>query len=446
MRLESRFFLLSRRSFSSVRDTDKGLLQFSRTSNKAYIKIRGPDSPKFLNGLLTSKIIPFFTKKNLTTINPEADQDAKKVFEFDESKINWGIYNELSYNGAYISRFGQYTGILNSKGKLITDTILYPTPLSNHDSKMMKYPTYLLEFDDSIVDNILDIFSAHKLTSKVKIKKLENLISWDLSLHLPQEETNPWVTNLLDPSTTTKTPEDALGFANGVLSAFFQGNEDQIEALYIERRTDEILETDSQAPQTFRVVTKSSAEDLTKLFNPVGLPYSCAIEQVDPPFFRAARFKAGFIDSTSDFIPETLLPLELNFDYLPNAVSADKGCYVGQELTARTFATGILRKRLVPVVLTNADTLSPSAKYHDIMLDPQYITKTASSSPFGSSPGKTRQRPAGSLIAHEGNQGVALLRVEHFNLAFSKQDDKIKFQIPGSTVGVIPKKPFWLEE
>eukprot|EP00308_Calcidiscus_leptoporus_P021977 CAMPEP_0119354474 /NCGR_PEP_ID=MMETSP1334-20130426/3472_1 /TAXON_ID=127549 /ORGANISM="Calcidiscus leptoporus, Strain RCC1130" /LENGTH=353 /DNA_ID=CAMNT_0007368039 /DNA_START=1 /DNA_END=1062 /DNA_ORIENTATION=+ len=43
------------------------------------------------------------------------------------------------------------------------------------------------------------------------------------------------------------------------------------------------------------------------------------------------------------------LPLESNLDLL-GGVSFDKGCYLGQELTARTFFRGVTRKRLLPVL------------------------------------------------------------------------------------------------
>ena len=33
------------------------------------------------------------------------------------------------------------------------------------------------------------------------------------------------------------------------------------------------------------------------------------------------------------------------------AVVYDKGCYLGQELTARTHFTGVVRKRMLPVLL-----------------------------------------------------------------------------------------------
>lgn len=48
------------------------------------------------------------------------------------------------------------------------------------------------------------------------------------------------------------------------------------------------------------------------------------------------------------------IPLEYNFAGL-NAISFDKGCYVGQELIARTHHRGVIRKRLTPFKLVDAD-------------------------------------------------------------------------------------------
>lgn len=44
------------------------------------------------------------------------------------------------------------------------------------------------------------------------------------------------------------------------------------------------------------------------------------------------------------------IPLEYNMDGL-NAISFTKGCYVGQELVARTHFRGMVRKRIMPIVL-----------------------------------------------------------------------------------------------
>lgn len=429
-------------------------------TRKSFLKLRGPEAPKFLNGLVTAKLIPNFIKKNLTTVNP--DEDEQLGLDFDESHSNWGLYNEMSFNGSYISRFGTYTGILNSKGRLVTDTILYPSPLCQGSGKRMAWPEYLLEFDSSIAPTISQLVDMHVLTSKVKTKMYDGgLTSWDIRVTLPgvpQNVENPWIGNLLEPSTLTKTPEEALTFAAGVASAMFQGNEDQIIGMYIERRTDQLMEEDGSMGQQFRIVTKSG-QDIAKLLNPQGFPMEFKPERVDPAFFRRLRFDQGYVDSVQDYKPESLLPLELNFDFLPNAVSADKGCYVGQELTARTFATGILRKRLVPVSLTNLDAfpLPQDKDYPDINIEPgeeyaQTLADTAPS-PFGSSTSSKpkRQRPAGSLIASEGDRGIALLRIEHFKRAFHGEEHDHPFYIAtgankSDKIGVIPKQPFWLQD
>lgn len=46
------------------------------------------------------------------------------------------------------------------------------------------------------------------------------------------------------------------------------------------------------------------------------------------------------------------IPLEYNLVGL-NAISFDKGCYVGQELVARTHHRGVIRKRVVPLKFLN---------------------------------------------------------------------------------------------
>lgn len=459
---------------TSLYGHSRGLFEFAPALSKAYIKVLGPDAPKFLNGLVMSKLVPHYVKKNLTTINPNEPEEPEVVPKFDNSQGNWGVYVECSDKGPYVSRFGIYTGILNSKGKLISDTIIYPTPLIGSDNpKINKYPTYLLEFDSSIIDHIYSSFTAHRLTSKVKIKKFDehSLKSWDAQIHLsniPEDVLNPWIVNLLEPSTMTKSPKEAMEHARSVVSMLFNGNEDKIEALYLERRIEGQLEQDSSFPQVLRIVTKYDVEDISLLFNPVGLPFEFDVVSKPPQFFRKSRFEAGYVDSTMDFKPETLLPLELNFDCMPNAVSKDKGCYVGQELTARTFATGILRKRLVPVDLENLPENNSlmNDKYPEIKLVGKRDTVEAPApqvtSPFDG-PSTTRiavksrrhrERPAGLLIAHEGDKAVALLRIEHFSKAFSEQGNKDVFYIeanPATTVatcgdsriGVVPHRPLW---
>ena len=60
------------------------------------------------------------------------------------------------------------------------------------------------------------------------------------------------------------------------------------------------------------------------------------------------RLALGVPDGTRDLVPEKSILLELGFDEL-NGVDWRKGCYVGQELTARTKYRGLIKKRLFPV-------------------------------------------------------------------------------------------------
>src|SRR5471032_301454 len=62
------------------------------------------------------------------------------------------------------------------------------------------------------------------------------------------------------------------------------------------------------------------------------------------------RLSLGVPDGSRDLTPEKALLLESGFDEL-HGVDWQKGCYMGQELTARTKYRGLVRKRLFPVKL-----------------------------------------------------------------------------------------------
>jgi len=68
------------------------------------------------------------------------------------------------------------------------------------------------------------------------------------------------------------------------------------------------------------------------------------------------RLALGLPDGTRDLEPEKTVLLEAGFDEL-HGVSWSKGCYMGQELTARTKYRGLVKRRLVPVAVDG--TLPP---------------------------------------------------------------------------------------
>ena len=64
--------------------------------------------------------------------------------------------------------------------------------------------------------------------------------------------------------------------------------------------------------------------------------------------FRAYRLSLGVPEGSGDILVDRGFLLENGFDEL-NGVDWQKGCYVGQELTARTKYRGLVKRRLMPV-------------------------------------------------------------------------------------------------
>jgi folate-binding protein YgfZ len=67
-----------------------------------------------------------------------------------------------------------------------------------------------------------------------------------------------------------------------------------------------------------------------------------------PDEWQAHRLQLGLPDGTRDLEAEKTVLLEAGFDEL-SGVSWTKGCYMGQELTARTKYRGLVKRRLFPV-------------------------------------------------------------------------------------------------
>ncbi|NXW56235.1 CAF17 transferase, partial [Eurystomus gularis] len=123
--------------------------------------------------------------------------------------------------------------------------------------------------------------------------------------------------------------------------------------------------------------------------------------------YHRHRYKQGIPEGVKDLPPGVALPLESNLAYL-NGVSFTKGCYIGQELTARTHHMGVIRKRLLPVQFS-----APLPK---------------DSIPEGTEIFTESGKSAGKFRAGGGEFGIALLRLAHINepLCLNIAGDKVK--------------------
>jgi len=126
--------------------------------------------------------------------------------------------------------------------------------------------------------------------------------------------------------------------------------------------------------------------------------------------YAAHRLALGIAD-TAEIGGEGCYPLEANFEML-HGVDFNKGCYVGQELTARMKLKGRLRKRILPV--------SGSAPL-----------------PGTGTPVTADGTVLGPLIAASGTQGLALLRLDR--LAGAKEN-----AIRAQDVQLSIRWPSWL--
>jgi folate-binding protein YgfZ len=107
----------------------------------------------------------------------------------------------------------------------------------------------------------------------------------------------------------------------------------------------------------------------------------------DATAYDKLRMMQGVPDGSRDLPVEKAILLENGFDEL-HAIDWNKGCYLGQELTARTRYRGLVRKRLLPVTIDGP-------------------------TPVPGTPVMLGDKEAGEMRSAVDGIGLALLRLEH---------------------------------
>ena len=117
------------------------------------------------------------------------------------------------------------------------------------------------------------------------------------------------------------------------------------------------------------------------------------------------RLSLGLPDGSRDLEFEKSVLLEAGFDEL-HGVSWTKGCYMGQELTARTKYRGLLKRRLVPVDIAGP----PLAPGTPLLLD---------------------GRDVGVMRSAHGTAGMAVVRLEALDQVLTHEATTITPRVPG---------------
>ncbi|KAM9025820.1 putative transferase CAF17, mitochondrial isoform 2-T2 [Ara ararauna] len=249
-----------------------------------------------------------------------------------------------------------YAHALNVQGRCLYDLILYRL----HESPEEE-PHILLECDSGVLDAIQKHLKLYKIRRKVNITPCLDLSLWAV---IPGEKA-------------------------GDIASSLAKCADQAPILSPDPRT-EVM--------GWRVITKKGV-NLSEI-----IPGSHVGNIQD---YHRHRYKQGIPEGVKDLPPGVALPLESNLAYM-NGISFTKGCYIGQELTARTHHVGVIRKRLLPVQF-----LAP--------LPTDRI-------PEGANIVTEMGKSAGKFRFGGGELGIALLRLANVNeaLYLNSGGDKVK--------------------
>lgn len=130
--------------------------------------------------------------------------------------------------------------------------------------------------------------------------------------------------------------------------------------------------------------------------------------------YEADRLRLGLPDGSRDMIVDKAILLENGFNEL-NGVDWDKGCYMGQELTARTHYRGLIKKRLMPVRIEGP-------------------------LPAPGTPLMLGDKEAGEMRSGQGDRGLALIRLEQFDSISTTGQ-----ALSAGATSLHPSKPDWAE-
>lgn len=182
-----------------------------------------------------------------------------------------------------------YALFLNKAGRILYDSIIYKTPSPDETKE-----AFLIECDNSIAINLAKHLKLYRVRRKIDISVSDEHDLWCLQ----------------GASKEVKSSSEFAVFTDPRLK--------DIGLRIIAARNQNIKESLG--------VSEGSLDDYT-----------------------THRYKLGICEGIVDLPPEKSFPLEANCDYM-HGVSFHKGCYIGQELTARTHHTGVVRKRLMPLI------------------------------------------------------------------------------------------------
>uniref|UniRef100_A0A0A9AJZ0 CAF17 C-terminal domain-containing protein n=2 Tax=Arundo donax TaxID=35708 RepID=A0A0A9AJZ0_ARUDO len=298
--------------------SDPGVLA-CRLASRAVVRFAGPEAARFLHSLLTNDLLSAFSavgssapQRYVPTPNAPARGPAAPA----------------------------YAALLTPQGRFLYDLFLYrPPPRSQMLDRTGSAPLtgeapggnreeVLADVDAAEVDELLACFKRYRLRSKVEIDNVsEDFTCWQR-----------FGRNVVHSEPSTQEPEaQSIGWGQGVDHAgesAAQGNGHGWQWLK-DPRLDYLGYRGIFPADTIPPLVESDKE-------------------ADERHYQLWRIENGVAEGSTEIPKGEAIPLEYNLAGL-NAISFEKGCYIGQELIARTHHRGVIRKRLVPMKFVDAN-------------------------------------------------------------------------------------------
>lgn len=232
---------------------------------RVLLKVSGKEVPDYLQGLVTNDI------------------------------------NHLSKDNS-----SQYSMFLNSRGRVICDSIIYRINADN----------YFIECDRSLAQQMEKHLKIYRIRKKIEVTQTE--------FHTFVMYQNI-ISHLIDSKGSVIRNDVNL----------------QLDDINIENT---FIFKDPRIPQMgYRVFTLEN-----NIKDRLSSVFSVQLEEANSDDYKKLRYSLGVGEGKNDLPTNNCFPLENNCDFL-HGISFHKGCYIGQELTARTYHTGVIRKRLMPL-------------------------------------------------------------------------------------------------
>lgn len=350
----------------------------SRLKSRGVLRVEGEDTFRFLQGLLSNDLRCLQQK-------PPPSEAALPTL-----------------NQPIARTHVLYSALLNPQGRFLFDLFLYRLPHPTHklDQRGSAPGTdgslaLLCDVDATTKDELLDHLRRHKLRAKVDFED----VSKELSVW--QRYGDSLMQNNPD-NKDAEVKNSGWGAASDpAAQASIEGNT-KGHSWYKDPRCGDL---------GYRGVFPCDTIP----------PLVEADKEVDEIYYLLMRLDLGVAEGCSEIPKEKAIPLEYNLAWL-NAISFEKGCYLGQELIARTHHRGVIRKRVMPIKFVN----DAGEGVEQMVVPGAEILDTVT------------QKKVGDVTTVLGSSGLGVIRLE----ATSKDATQLIVK-DTSTVHVRVYKPKW---